>query len=88
MTLSYLTGMNPQANEQLIQMMSNEQILMSDKLMKLEVENKELFTRYHKLKKTFYELLERHDELRERAGLEYVDKYDYVEKAGLLDDAE
>lgn len=61
---------------------------MSDKLMKLEVENKELFHKYHKLKKTFYELLERHDELRERAGLEYVDKYDYVEKAGLLDDAE
>jgi predicted nuclease with TOPRIM domain len=80
--------MQPQANEQLIQMMSNEQILMSDKMMKLEVENKELFHKYHKLKKTFYELLERHDELRERAGLEYVDKYDYVEKAGLLDDAE
>ena len=56
--------------------------------MKLEVENKELFTRYHKLKKVFYELFERHDELRERAGLDYVDKYDYIEKAGLLDDAE
>lgn len=88
MTQSYSPKMQPQANEQLIQMMSNEQILMSDKMMKLEVENKELFTRYHKLKKTFYELLERHNELRERAGLEYVDKYDYVEKAGLLDDAE
>jgi predicted nuclease with TOPRIM domain len=68
--------------------MSNEQILMSDKMLKLQVENAELFHKYHKLKKTFYELLERHDELRERAGLEYVDKYDYVEKAGLLDDAE
>jgi transcription initiation factor TFIID subunit TAF12 len=88
MTQSYSPKMPQQANEQLIQMMSNEQILMSDKMMKLEVENKELFHKYHKIKKTFYELLERHNELRERAGLEYVDKYDYVEKAGLLDDAE
>jgi predicted nuclease with TOPRIM domain len=88
MTQSYSTKMPRQANEQLIQMMSNEQILMSDKMLKLQVENAELFHKYHKLKKTFYELLERHDELRERAGLEYVDKYDYVEKAGLLDDAE
>ena len=88
MTQSYSPKMPIQANEELIKMMSNEQILMSDKMMKLEVENKELFTRYHKLKKVFYELLECHDELRERAGLDYVDKYDYIEKAGLLDDVE
>jgi hypothetical protein len=61
---------------------------MSDKMMKLEVENKELFTRYHKLKKVFYELTEHHEELRERAGLDYSDKYDWCEKAGLLDDVE
>lgn len=88
MMQSYSPKMGNQPQEQIIKMMSNEQILMSDKMMKLEVENKELFTRYHKLKKVFYELLERHDELRERAGLDYVDKYDYIEKAGLLDDAE
>ena len=69
-------------------MMSNEQILMSDKMMKLEVENKELFTRYHKLKKVFYELIEQHDELRYKAGLQYIYQYDWIEKAGLLDDAE
>lgn len=80
--------MPTQANEQLIQMMSNEQILMSDKMMKLEVENKELFTRYHKLKKVFYELVEQHDDLRLRAGLDFLDRYDWVDKAGLLDDAE
>lgn len=68
--------------------MANEQILISDKMIKLEVENKELFTRYHKLKKVFYELIEHHDELRERAGLGYLDRYDWIEKAGLLDDAE
>jgi predicted nuclease with TOPRIM domain len=77
-----------QSTEQLLKMMSNEQILISDKLMKLEVENKELFTRYHKLKKVFYELLEQHDELRERTGLRQLLQYDWIEKAGLLDDAE
>ena len=69
-------------------MMANENILLSDKVMKLEVEKKEMFFKFHKLKKTFYELLEQHNELRERAGLEYVDSYDWTEKAGLLDDAE
>jgi hypothetical protein len=64
MTQSYSPKMANQSTEQLLKMMSNEQILISDKLMKLEVENKELFTRYHKLKKVFYELLEQHDELR------------------------
>jgi hypothetical protein len=80
--------MGNQSPEQVLKMMSNEQILMSDKMLKLEVENKELFTRYHKLKKVFHELIEHHDELRERAGLEYLDRYDWIEKAGLLDDAE
>ena len=69
-------------------MMANENIIISDKLMKLEVENKEMFSRYHKLRRAFNELLEVHDELRSRAGLEYSDKYDWVEKAGLLDDVE
>lgn len=80
--------MPTQANEQLIQMMSNEQILISDRLMKLEVENKELFSRYHKLRRAFNELLEIHDDLRERSGLDYSDKYDWCDKAGLLDDVE
>ena len=56
--------------------------------MKLEVENREMFSRYHKLRRAFNELLEVHDELRSRAGLDYCDKYDWCEKAGLLDDAE
>ena len=80
--------MPTQANEQLIQMMSNEQILISDKMLKLEVENREMFSRYHKLRMAFNELLEVHDELRSRAGLDYSDKYDWCEKAGLLDDVE
>ncbi len=88
MTKSYSPKMGNQSQEQIIKMMSNEQILISDKMMKLEVENKELFTRYHKLKKVFYELVEQHDDLRLRAGLDFLDRYDWVDKAGLLDDAE
>ena len=53
--------------------------------MKLEVENKEMFSRYHKLRRAFNELLEVHDDLRERSGLDYSDKYDWCDKAGLLD---
>ena len=68
-------------------MMANENIIISDKLMKLQVENKEMFHKYHKLKKVFHELVEHHDELRERAGLVPA-RYDWVEAAGLLDDVE
>ena len=84
----YSPKMPTQANEQLIQMMSNEQILISDKMLKLELENREMFSRYHKLRRAFNELLEVHDELRSKSGLDYADKYDWCEKAGLLDDAE
>jgi len=88
MTQSYLPKMNPSNEQRITQMIVNENIIISDKLMKLEVENKEMFHKYHKLKKTFYELLERHDDLRGRAGLDFLDRYDYIEKSGLLDDAE
>ena len=69
-------------------MMTNENLIISDKLMKLEVENKEMFSRYHKLRRAFNELLEVHDELRSRAGLDFLDRYDYIDKSGLLDDVE
>lgn len=56
-------------------------------MLKLQVENKELFTRYHKMSIAFYELLELHEELRHKVGL-LTSRYDWIEKAGLLDDAE
>ena len=87
MMQSYSPKMANQSTEQLLKMMSNEQILISDKMLKLEVENKELFRRYHKLTKVFYELVEHHDELRMRAGLVPA-RYDWIDAAGLLDDAE
>ena len=88
MMQSYLPKMTPTNDQKLMQMMANENIIISDKLMKLEVENKEMFHRYHKLKKTFNELVQTHDDLRMRAGLQYLDQYDWIEKAGLLDDVE
>jgi len=68
-------------------MMANENILLSDKLMKLQVENKEMFSRYHKLRRAFNELLDEHQELRER-HYQGNTQYDWVERAGLLDDIE
>lgn len=87
MTQSYSPKMTPNPHEQILKMIANENILISDKLMKLEVENKELFSRYHKLKRVFYDLLEQHNELREKAGLVPA-RYDWIDAAGLLDDAE
>jgi len=84
----YLPKMTPTNDQRITQMMINENLIISDKLMKLEVENKEMFHRYHKLKKTFNELVQTHDDLRMRAGLQYLDQYDWIEKAGLLDDVE
>ena len=84
----YSPKMTPTNEQRITQMMANENIIISDKLMKLEVENKEMFHRYHKLKKTFNELVQIHDDLRMRAGLQYLDQYDWIEKAGLLDDVE
>ena len=83
----YSPKMTPNNDQRIAQMMANENIIISDKLMKLQVENKEMFYKFHKLKKVFYELVEHHDELRERAGL-IPARYDWVEAAGLLDDAE
>ena len=84
----YSPKMTPTNQDRITQMMANENIIISDKLMKLEVENKEMFHRYHKLKKTFNELVQTHDDLRMRAGLQYLDQYDWIEKAGLLDDVD
>ena len=84
----YSPKMTPTNDQRITQMMANENLIISDKLIKLEVENKEMFSRYHKLRRAFNELLEVHDELRSRAGLDYADKYDWCEKAGLLDDVE
>ena len=83
----YSPKMIPTNEQRITQMMANENIIISDKLMKLEVENKEMFSRYHKLRRTFNELLELHEELRERSGL-IPSRYDWVEAAGLLDDVE
>ena len=87
MTKMYLPKMTPTDEQRITQMMANENIIISDKLMKLEVENKEMFSRYHKLRRAFNELLDEHQELRER-HYQSNNQYDWVERAGLLDDVE
>lgn len=69
-------------------MIANENILISDKLMKLEVENKELFCNYYKLRRAFNELIEVHDEILSKTGRVPMDRYEWCNKAGMLDDAE
>ena len=84
---SYLPKMTPSNEQRIAQMIANENLIISDKLMKLQVENKEMFSRYHKLRRAFNELLDEHQELRER-HYQSNNQYDWVERAGLLDDAE
>jgi hypothetical protein len=79
--------MTPTNEQRIAQMIANENLIISDKLMKLEVENKEMFSRYHKLRRAFNELLDEHQELRER-HYQSNNQYDWVDKAGLLDDVE
>ena len=83
----YLPKMTPTNEQRIAQMIANENLIISDKLMKLEVENKEMFLRYHKLRRAFNELLDEHQELRER-HYQQNNQYDWVDKAGLLDDVE
>jgi len=83
----YSPKMTPTNDQRITQMMINENLIISDKLMKLEVENKEMFSRYHKLRRAFNELLDEHQELRER-HYQSNNQYDWVERAGLLDDVE
>jgi predicted nuclease with TOPRIM domain len=70
--------------------LANKLILMSDKLMKVQVEKSEYEHRYKKMSRQFFELLEHTMELRDRLGyLDHSDwKYGILEKAGLLDDYE
>jgi len=83
----YSPKMTPSNDQRITQMIANENLIISDKLMKLEVENKEMFSRYHKLRRAFNELLDEHQELRER-HYQQNNQYDWVDKAGLLDDVE
>jgi len=83
----YSPKMTPSNEQRITQMIANENLIISDKLMKLQVENKEMFSRYHKLRRAFNELLDEHQELRER-HYQSNNQYDWVDRAGLLDDVE
>jgi len=63
------------------------EVISNDNLM-LRAEIKEIEWRNEKLKRAFLELIDVHLEMRERFGFgEFVQdyKYDWIEKAGLLD---
>lgn len=73
--------------EQTQKLLSEIEVLSNNNLM-LRAEIKENERRNEKLKRAFLELLETHLEMRERFGFgEFVQdyKYDWIEKAGLLD---
>lgn len=71
------------------QMLNNENILISDKLRRVEAENRDLEKKYETLKQAFTELLSLHLEMRERWGFGEFTRdyeYDWIEKAGLMDE--
>lgn len=78
-------------HQRLLQMMSNENIVMSDKLMKAMVERDEAIARYQKILTSFSHLLEKCKYYRDELGIpndigggELWD-YTIAEQAGILD---
>ena len=71
------------------QMLANENIVLSDKLMRCQVELEEISKQNMKLKKALYDALELIEEYRERLHYNSVEtedlKYYLLEKAGILD---
>lgn len=81
-------------HQRLLQMMSNENIVMSDKLMKAMVERDEAVARYQKLLTTFSHLFEKCKYYRDELGIPNDigggEQWDYkiCEQAGILDSGE
>jgi len=71
------------------QMLANENIVLSDKLMRCQVELEEISKQNMKLKKALYDALELIEEYRERLHYNSVEtedlKYSFLEQGGILD---
>jgi len=69
-------------------MLANENLILSDKLLRLQVENEYLEKQNKQLKETFIELIEEFERFRNRSSVlfETESRYYWYEKAGLLDD--
>jgi hypothetical protein len=68
-------------------MLANENLILSDKMLRLQVENEYLAGQNEKLKVTFMELLEEFERFRNKSSVLFDtdSRYYWVEKAGLLD---
>jgi len=80
------TTMN-QMNE-IQSMLANENLILSDKMLRLQVENEYLAKQNDNLKITFMELLEEFEKFRNKSSVLFdtESRYYWVEKAGLLED--
>lgn len=68
-------------------MLANENLCLSDRLMRLQVENEYLEKQNKALKDTFMELLEEFERFRNKSSVLFDtdSRYYWVEKAGLLE---
>lgn len=68
-------------------MLANENLILSDKMLRLQVENEYLANQNEKLKVTFMELLEEFERFRNKSSVLFDtdSRYYWVEKAGLLE---
>lgn len=68
-------------------MLANENLCLSDRLMRLQVENEYLEKQNKALKDTFIELLEEFERFRNKSSVLFDtdSRYYWVEKAGLLE---
>lgn len=68
-------------------MLANENLCLSDRLMRLQVENEYLEKQNKALKQTFMELLEEFERFRNKSSVLFDtdSRYYWVEKAGLLE---
>ena len=69
-------------------MLANENLILSDKMLRLQVENEYLAKQNDNLKITFMELLEEFERFRNKSSVLFdtESRYYWVEKAGLLED--
>ena len=68
-------------------MLANENLILSDRMLRLQVENEYLEKQNKALKETFMELLEEFERFRNKSSVLFDtdSRYYWVEKAGLLE---
>ena len=68
-------------------MLANENLILSDRILRLQVENEYLEKQNKALKETFMELLEEFERFRNKSSVLFDtdSRYYWVEKAGLLE---